>query len=77
MIKPLIVTIFAIATVAMVAGCATLGIPGKTGTSGANSAISSADQSRTSPQATPYSQPLMATGGDLVMLSLTRSDVAG
>ena len=69
MIKPTVLTFLALMTAAIVAGCGSLGLSGNAGTAGANPAVVSAGQQETQPQtATPYSQPLMATGGDMVML---------
>ncbi|HKD68337.1 MAG TPA: hypothetical protein VKB84_15935 [Candidatus Binataceae bacterium] len=74
--KQAIFTIFAVAAAAIVAGCASG--PGGANSPGANSAVtSSAGQQQTSPPAdSPYSQPLMATGGDMVMLDVTSGGIA-
>jgi hypothetical protein len=76
MIKRLVFTFLAVITTAIVAGCGSLGVPGNANTAGANPAVTSAGQP-TTPQATPYSQPLMATGGDMVMLCIRPPGVVG
>jgi ABC-type phosphate/phosphonate transport system substrate-binding protein len=75
--KQAILILFAVAIAAMLAGCAASSSY-DANTAGANAAISSAGQTGAKPQeATPYSQPLMATGGDLVMLRVTSTGIAG
>jgi hypothetical protein len=76
MIKPAVFTFLAVMTAAIVAGCGPLGLSGNANTAGANSAVTSANQP-TTPEATPYSQPLMATGGDMVMLRVRPLGIAG
>lgn len=73
-IKPVVFTFLAVMTAAIVAGCGPLALSGN---SKANPAVTSADQPPTQPQASPYSQPLMATGGDLVMRRVRSTGVAG
>ncbi|GEM_PF-5149357 len=63
--------LMAIAAALIVAGCETLSNPDRAKFGGVDSNSQSARQ-----MATPYNQPLMATGGDLAMLRLLR-DVAG
>jgi hypothetical protein len=77
MIKQAVFTFLAVMTAAIVAGCGPLALSGNAKAAGANSAITSADQQPAKPQATPYSQPLMATGGDLVMLRVRSPGIAG
>ncbi len=69
--KQAIITLLAAAAVAMIAGCGTSMHSGDANAAGANSTMSSASQDNSKmPAASPYSQPLMATGGDLVMLRI-------
>jgi hypothetical protein len=75
--KQVILSLFAVAAAAMLAGCAPSTRPAEANAAGSNAAISSAGQSEAKPQDTPYSQPLMATGGDLVMLPVTSRGIAG
>ncbi|HEY2104178.1 MAG TPA: hypothetical protein VGH29_00240 [Candidatus Binataceae bacterium] len=75
MIKRLVFSFLAVTTVAIAAGCGPLGLSG-TASTAANPAVTSAGQP-SGPQATPYSQPLMAAGGDLVMLCLKARGIAG
>jgi len=70
MIKRGILTLLAITVLAIAAGCAASN--GQPGTGAAGSAA----EEQTN-QASPYSQPLMATGGDLVMLHWERGTIAG
>ena len=66
--------LFTIVTAAILAGC---GSSANTA-AGADSALRAAGQHESKPQmATPYSQPLMATGGDLVMLDGGLRGIAG
>ncbi len=67
-------TLFTIMVAAILAGC---GSSANTA-AGADSAPTAAGQQQGKPQmATPYSQPLMATGGDLVMLDGGLRGIAG
>jgi|HubBroStandDraft_6_1064221.scaffolds.fasta_scaffold917681_2 hypothetical protein len=55
--------------ITMAAGCTAT----SSGQPQTNSTVTSAGQD----QASPYSQPLMATGGDLVMLRIVTRGIAG
>jgi hypothetical protein len=63
--------LIALAALTMMAGCATSS-SGQT-QSGAAPTVTSAGQD----QASPFNQPLMATGGDLVMLRIVSRAIAG
>jgi hypothetical protein len=68
--------VFALTTAALVAGCSPTARPGDA--VNANSAVSSASQQQNEPDTvTPLNQPLMATGGDLVMLQRPSPAIAG
>ncbi len=71
MIKNSILTLLAITALAMAAGCAA-----SNGHPVAGAAGSGASAEEQTDQASPYSQPLMATGGDLVMLDLEKLGIA-
>jgi len=64
MIKRGILTLLAITAVALTAGCAASNGRPARGAADSGSAASAQEQID---QPSPYSQPLMATGGDLVM----------
>jgi hypothetical protein len=70
------IALIALASLAL-AGCATSskGQP-QDGTASTNPAMSSADHGGNG-QASPYDQPLMAAGGDLVMLQTVLQVIAG
>lgn len=72
-----IFALIALAALTMTAGCTTSssGQP-QDGVAGTNPAITSAGQDRNE-QPSPYNQPLMATGGDLVMLRSVSRAIAG
>jgi hypothetical protein len=75
--KQITLTLLALVA-AMIAGCAASARPDNANGAGANAAISSASQPESKPQsASPYSQPLMATGGDMVMLHVASRGIAG
>jgi hypothetical protein len=77
-IKQATIVVFALLTTALIAGCAPSAQPGGADTGGANSTVSSDGQQQNEPQmVTPLSQPLMATGGDLVMLPVRSPGIAG
>jgi len=75
MSKQTIFALLALAAAAMIAGCA----PSASSAGSANTPIAaSAGQQETNPPAdSPYNQPLMATGGDLVMLHVAPRAIAG
>jgi hypothetical protein len=79
MIKHAIFTLLVLAAGAMIAGCGTSARPGDASAAGGNSAITSSEggQQANPQEATPYNQPLMATGGDLVMLRVRSGGIAG
>ncbi|MGO9056278.1 MAG: hypothetical protein ACLQU2_02670 [Candidatus Binataceae bacterium] len=64
-----ILALIAFAALALAAACTT-------SSNGPPSAITSAGQNGNG-QASPYDQPLMATGGDLVMLRIVSRGIAG
>jgi hypothetical protein len=75
MINSGILTLLAIMALAMAAGCAASnGQPGA-GAAGSGSAAGAPAEEQSN-QASPYSQPLMATGGDLVMLHWKKGAIA-
>ena len=69
-----ILALIALAAVTIVSGCTTSssGQP-QAGAASTNPTVTSAGED----QASPYSQPLMATGGDLVMLRIVSRGIAG
>jgi hypothetical protein len=64
MTKRAILTVLAIAAAAMATGCG----PSILSTADAGATAPAGQQQNKPQMVTPYSQPLMATGGDLVML---------
>lgn len=75
MTRHTIFTLLVLAAAAFIAGCAPAARPA----AGANSAIatSEGEPENKPPADSPYSQPLMATGGDLVMLRVASRGIAG
>ncbi len=69
--------LIALAALALMAGCtaSSSGQP-QDAMAGANPAMTTADRSGND-QASPYDQPLMATGGDMVMLDIVSPGIAG
>jgi hypothetical protein len=73
MIKSSILTLLAISALVMAVGCAVNGHPG--GAAGSGSAVATPAEEQVN-QPSPYSQPLMATGGDLVMRDIEKLGIA-
>jgi hypothetical protein len=76
MTRQTILTLLALAAAAIVAGCAS----SAPSTPSANSPIAASTgqpEENKPPADSPYSQPLMATGGDLVMLRMAPRGIAG
>ena len=69
-------TLFAVAAAAMLAGCAS-SAPSAASANSSIAASSSQPEENQPPADSPYSQPLMATGGDLVMLRVVSRGIAG
>jgi hypothetical protein len=59
------------------AGCAASNNQTNQGAGSGNPAITSAEQNQAERQPSPYDQPLMATGGDLVMRQVAARGIAG
>jgi hypothetical protein len=72
MIKNGILTLLAAVAIAMAAGCTA-----STDQSGPGAARKSTLGQSQAEQGSPYTQPLMATGGDLVMLRIQSRGIAG
>jgi hypothetical protein len=73
MIKSGILTLLAITAVALSVGCAASNGHPATGAADSGSAASTPEEIN---QPSPYSQPLMATGGDLVMQDWGKRGIA-
>jgi hypothetical protein len=71
MVKSGILILLSITALAIVAGCAASNGQPVTG-----AAVSGSAAEEQTNQASPYSQPLMATGGDLVMLHWEKGTIA-
>lgn len=75
MTRQTIFTLLALAAAMFIAGCASTTRPAADANS---AAVTSDGQPETRlPANSPYSQPLMATGGDLVMLPVASLGIAG
>jgi len=69
--------LIALAALALVAGCtASSSGQRQDAMAGSNPAMTTAGRSGND-QASPYDQPLMATGGDMVMLNIVSRGIAG
>ncbi len=75
--KPGLLTFVALAVAALVAGCGTLSQLNGGKPAGTDSANSASAERTGNQMATPYNQPLMATGGDLAMVQRPARGVAG
>jgi hypothetical protein len=75
MIKQAIFTTLALSAAAMFVGCSMWARPEAAGLKSAYTSATNR-QEKNPPAASPYNQPLMATGGDLVMLRLSSHDLA-